>query len=241
MEKSFETRRNVFVSDCINNLMFINRVTNTFRFPNINHKQILDILSSPDTEAELELANAILNLSKFLGEHEDIFKGNSYFNPINNSGYEFIDYGISYIFEEIKDANTRYNLTTAEGQTMFLSEVNNAVLSVANDAREELHDKYSQICFDVNLLSIYPYTIEAMKKLLENNNVIEFGKDDDLLSTKMLIAANVAYLTQALYIGDKYNDVGSKYDLSADDLDQATKFTESFTDYIKSLQSFTRN
>ena len=80
-----------------------------------------------------------------------------------------------------------------------------------------------------------------MKRLLENDNVIEFGKDDDLLYTKILLAVNVEYLTQALYIGDKYNDVGSKDDLSADDLDQATKFTESFTDYIKSLQSFTRN
>lgn len=242
MEKSFLQRQAEYIFRVVYNYEFVDKITDIFRFPNITLKQISEILLHPDTEAELKLANAVLDLSMTFSEYKEILNGESFFNPEKNDGYDYLDYGISMVLEDIIDLKERYNLSDPESAASFLSELNNTILSVANDARQTSTEKYHQLCCDVNMTFIPMYAREVMKKLFAKEEALNFIKDDDnVISKQMLIIANAAYLSQALFIGDKNLDEGSKNDLEEEDLELAYQFTERFNSYVQSLSQFTRN
>ena len=241
MKDDFLLRKAQYIFNFVNNENFVNFTTDIFRFPNITAKQLGEIMISPDNEAELKFANSVLDLSMTMMEHQNITISDSRFDAVKNSGYDYYEFGVLFLLDAIKELKIKYSRHDEESRNLFLSELNNTVLDIANDAKNKSIDEYHQICCDVNILESNVYTIQFVKALLSKDEVTEFAKQDDSgFPMLLLIAANIEYLGQALFIGDKKNLEGSKDTLTEEDLDLATQFTERFNAYMKSLVSFTR-
>lgn len=240
MENNFLTRKADYIFDFVNNDEIVDHTTDIFRFPNITAKQLGEIMISPDNEAELKFANAVLELSKTIEQNIDITITDIHFDPLNNSGYDYYEFGALYFLDAIKELDKKYFLHDEKNKPLYFAELENYVLDVANDARNRSVDEYHQICCDVNMLGSLCYTITLIKTLLTKDEVIEFQKYNSF-PTYLLLASSFDYLGQALFIGDKDDKEGSKNTLTEKDLELATQFTYRFNAYIQSLRSFARN
>lgn len=220
----------------------VSAITSIFYFPNISAKQLSGVLSMPETEAELKLAKAVLTLSKNIEENDGIMHGNSNFDATKNAGHDYLEYGTQIVLETMKELYAKYDTTSEEGYISYINDLKNTIIDVANDARIEKTENYHKICFDANLLLIEEHKRSLLESLTTNDEVVRFlTESSSLTSAFMVISENISYLTQVLFIGDRSNTSGSKIDLTENDLELACKFVKGFDDYIKSLQSFTRN
>ena len=244
MGKNFENRRAIH---CLNILMGdadIMSTIKTIRVPNINFKQLRQIVMYPESVDELTLAKKIVQLAHTISENIEGCTYCTEFKPLESEGYLYFDYATSLFFEELYDSllTDSGDVTLSKISDAF-SILRNLVFGVANDARNTSLKKYHKLCCEVNILNNSNFYNDMLTSLCEKDDSIYFRMKtnfpNDNGEFRQYIETHVKGLGQILFLGENNNEYAGKEDLSASDIQQAIQFVQTFDEYIKSLSKST--